>query len=36
MVKTSTLSIVSVSGAVLLFASWAFQQTLLDQANAEM
>jgi hypothetical protein len=36
MLKTSTLSLISVSGAVLLFASWAFQQTLLDQANGEM
>lgn len=36
MFKTSTLSLISVSGAVLLFASWAFQQTLLDQANGEM
>jgi hypothetical protein len=36
MFKTSTLSLISVSGAVLLFASWAFQQTLLDQVNGEM
>ncbi len=36
MFRTSTLSFVSVCGAVLLFVSWAFQQTLLDQANGEM
>src|SRR5262249_13770868 len=36
MFRTSTLGLIASSGAVLLLASWAFQQTLLDQANGEM
>jgi len=36
MFRTSTLGLIATSGAVLLLASWAFQQTLLDQANGEM